>query len=170
MSTGKLILSRHVTFNETSFPYASHRPNPPHNYSFLETEPSPLLFHPLTTSISTPTQPPSNHNPLPPLIPLPPKPFLPLLLPTKPPTLRPTLPLLHPHTTHLLTPSDANHPLLHQVTLWPPARKLGSPNQTHHSTFTPTPTPPPFRLLPNPTNMPYLIQTGTPPWPINIEL
>ncbi|GJS60999.1 ribonuclease H-like domain-containing protein [Tanacetum coccineum] len=48
LETNKIILSRHVTFDETQFPYKSMTPSSPPSYQFLEPKPySPLLHHAL---------------------------------------------------------------------------------------------------------------------------
>ncbi|GJZ99814.1 ribonuclease H-like domain-containing protein [Tanacetum coccineum] len=43
LETNKIILSRHVTFDETQFPYKSMTPSSPPSYTFLDTQPYPLL-------------------------------------------------------------------------------------------------------------------------------
>ncbi|GJW48477.1 ribonuclease H-like domain-containing protein [Tanacetum coccineum] len=43
LETNKIILSRHVTFDETQFPYKSMTPSSPPSYTFLDTQRSPLL-------------------------------------------------------------------------------------------------------------------------------
>ncbi|GJZ52281.1 ribonuclease H-like domain-containing protein [Tanacetum coccineum] len=48
LETNKIILSRHVTFDETQFPYKSMTPSSPPSYQFLEPTPyTPLLHHTL---------------------------------------------------------------------------------------------------------------------------
>ncbi|KAI3760479.1 hypothetical protein L1987_50874 [Smallanthus sonchifolius] len=59
ISTGKTIFSRHVTFDETHFPFANPS-QPPPNHSFLD--PSPLIFTQPTPSTS-PTNNPSTTCP-----------------------------------------------------------------------------------------------------------
>ncbi|KAM0020291.1 putative RNA-directed DNA polymerase [Helianthus debilis subsp. tardiflorus] len=50
-STGKIILSRHVTFNEHVFPFSNTYSPTPTSYTFLESEPSPIIFgQPMTHS------------------------------------------------------------------------------------------------------------------------
>ncbi|KAL9999878.1 putative RNA-directed DNA polymerase [Helianthus debilis subsp. tardiflorus] len=69
-STGKVHISRHVTFDEHTFPYTI--PTPPATYSFLD-DPIPLGFtfpRPLPTPSPTPPRPPSPTHP-----PIPPRPF-----------------------------------------------------------------------------------------------
>ncbi|GJT07377.1 ribonuclease H-like domain-containing protein [Tanacetum coccineum] len=72
LETNKIILSRHVTFDETQFPYKSMTPSSPPSYTFLDTTPaSPILHHILNAKTQQPhiqTQPNSNqqpNNPLP---------------------------------------------------------------------------------------------------------
>lgn len=60
LETNKLILSRHVTFDETQFPYRSMTPNAPPTYTFLDPTPSLLLNHILFNP--TTTSPPTNPN------------------------------------------------------------------------------------------------------------
>ena len=55
ITIGRIILSRHVTFDETSFPFSSPTTN--HNYSFLDSDVSPLLFQPQAASPSPPNSP-----------------------------------------------------------------------------------------------------------------
>ncbi|GKB19653.1 ribonuclease H-like domain-containing protein [Tanacetum coccineum] len=45
LETNKIILSRHVTFDETQFPYKSMTPSSPPSYQFLEPTPSSSLLH-----------------------------------------------------------------------------------------------------------------------------
>ncbi|GJZ64027.1 ribonuclease H-like domain-containing protein [Tanacetum coccineum] len=58
LETNKIILSRHVTFDETQFPYRSMTPSSPPSYTFLEPTPSPLL----NTLTSAPIPPPTTHE------------------------------------------------------------------------------------------------------------
>ncbi|GJU14371.1 ribonuclease H-like domain-containing protein [Tanacetum coccineum] len=68
LNTDKIILSRHVTFDETVFPYGSMTPNEPPSYTFLDTSPNIIQQHLLTKLISSPspnttTQSTPNNNP-----------------------------------------------------------------------------------------------------------
>ncbi|GJZ35015.1 ribonuclease H-like domain-containing protein [Tanacetum coccineum] len=74
LNTDKIILSRHVTFDETVFPYGSMTPNEPPSYTFLDTSPNIIQQHLLTKLISSPSpntttrstpnnNPPSNTTP-----------------------------------------------------------------------------------------------------------
>nr|GEW84168.1 hypothetical protein [Tanacetum cinerariifolium] len=45
LETNKIILSRHITFDETQFPYKSMTPSSPPSYQFLEPTPSSFLLH-----------------------------------------------------------------------------------------------------------------------------
>ncbi|KAJ9544319.1 hypothetical protein OSB04_024026 [Centaurea solstitialis] len=68
LSTGKVILSRYVTIDESLFPYANINQNPP-TQPFYDSDPNPLLFHPTSTP---PPHPPINTPPPPPPINTPP--------------------------------------------------------------------------------------------------
>ncbi|GJV62128.1 ribonuclease H-like domain-containing protein [Tanacetum coccineum] len=68
LNTDKIILSRHVTFDETVFPYGSMTPNEPPSYTFLDASPNIIQQHLLTKLISssspnTTTQSTPNNNP-----------------------------------------------------------------------------------------------------------
>ncbi|KAD4981985.1 hypothetical protein E3N88_18656 [Mikania micrantha] len=57
VATGKVFLSRHVTFDESTFPFSKSYKPTQNTYTFLEPDPSPLFnFHPPST-IHTPVQP-----------------------------------------------------------------------------------------------------------------
>ncbi|CAH9100364.1 unnamed protein product [Cuscuta epithymum] len=68
--TGQITLSRHVTFNETIFPYKSlAEPTPPPTYNFLQNQINPILLSHLQNNNSTPpphAQPTSSATPTPP--------------------------------------------------------------------------------------------------------
>ncbi|GKC90331.1 ribonuclease H-like domain-containing protein [Tanacetum coccineum] len=55
LNTDKIILSRHVTFDETVFPYGSMTPNEPPSYTFLDTSPNIIQQHILTKLILSPS-------------------------------------------------------------------------------------------------------------------
>lgn len=57
LHTRKIIISRHVTFDETSFPFQSMTAENPPSYSFLEDHPSPNTF---SAAINPPMEPPSS--------------------------------------------------------------------------------------------------------------
>ena len=59
LETNKIILSRHVTFDETQFPYRSMTPNAPPTYTFLDPAPSPLLNHGVFPPPQTPNETPT---------------------------------------------------------------------------------------------------------------
>nr|GFA14698.1 ribonuclease H-like domain-containing protein [Tanacetum cinerariifolium] len=65
LETNKVILSRHVTFDETQFPYKSMTPSSPPLYEFLDTHPSPLLssLASNTPNSNTTHQPAPNSSP-----------------------------------------------------------------------------------------------------------
>ncbi|KAI3724612.1 hypothetical protein L2E82_36395 [Cichorium intybus] len=69
----RAILSCHVTFDETSFPFSEQHSPVPVYYSFLESDPSPLIFHP---PVSPPPPQPPTHHPSTPNTPLPQPPLL----------------------------------------------------------------------------------------------
>ncbi|PWA88754.1 ribonuclease H-like domain-containing protein [Artemisia annua] len=56
LNTNKIILSRHVTFDETVFPCGSMTPNTSPSYTFLDNSPN-LIQQQLLTKIPTPTAP-----------------------------------------------------------------------------------------------------------------
>lgn len=68
LATYKIIISRHVTFDETSFPFGSMTPDQPPSYQFLDTdnEPNFISRQLLTTPSSSTSQPniPSTLDPL----------------------------------------------------------------------------------------------------------
>ncbi|GJR24574.1 ribonuclease H-like domain-containing protein [Tanacetum coccineum] len=57
LNTDKIILSRHVTFDETVFPYESMTPHTSPSYTFLDTSPNLIQQHLLTKSTISPTPP-----------------------------------------------------------------------------------------------------------------
>ena len=50
LSTKKIFISRHVTFDETHFPFSSSLPNIPPSYDFLTTPSSPYVLEFLSSS------------------------------------------------------------------------------------------------------------------------
>lgn len=54
LATRKIIISRHVPFDETSFPFLSVTPNQPPSYSFLD-DPSPITIFWIINSCPSPT-------------------------------------------------------------------------------------------------------------------
>nr|GEW04524.1 hypothetical protein [Tanacetum cinerariifolium] len=65
LETNKIILSRHITFDETQFPYKSMTPSSPPSYQFLEPTPSSSLLHhtlldPITHTYGSTTDPQPN--------------------------------------------------------------------------------------------------------------
>ncbi|GJR57528.1 ribonuclease H-like domain-containing protein [Tanacetum coccineum] len=61
LNTNKIIISRHVTFDETIFPYGSMTPTSSPSYNFLDTSPNLIQQKILTTPL--PTQPPIDNTP-----------------------------------------------------------------------------------------------------------
>nr|GEX28942.1 ribonuclease H-like domain-containing protein [Tanacetum cinerariifolium] len=60
--TDKIILSRHVTFDETVFPYGSMTPNNSPAYTFLDTSPNLIQQHLLSNSTKIPNLPSTVHR------------------------------------------------------------------------------------------------------------
>ncbi|KAK1415150.1 hypothetical protein QVD17_30922 [Tagetes erecta] len=106
LATGRIILSRHVTFDENIFPFATSTPP---NHSFLESDPSPIHTHtqffsphnnqpspptPTNNLTSAPNAPPAPPSPTPPHNSPPPP-------PPPPPQNNPVLPTHHsPSSSH----------------------------------------------------------------------
>ncbi|GJV11917.1 ribonuclease H-like domain-containing protein [Tanacetum coccineum] len=78
LNTDKIILSRHVTFDETVFPYGSMTPDASPPYNFLDTDPNLMqkyMLHnmptvgssPVSHSTDPPTNQPTNHSTLQPI-------------------------------------------------------------------------------------------------------
>ena len=65
LSSNKIILSRHVTFDEQQFPYSSLTPTNSPSYSFLEPTVTSQFLHTNTTHPSTNTTPTTTDNPTP---------------------------------------------------------------------------------------------------------
>ncbi|KAD3640471.1 hypothetical protein E3N88_29694 [Mikania micrantha] len=134
MSTGKVILSRHVIFDESTFPFSTSTNSASYDYTFLDTEPSPLLFpstqpsspdtrspspstFPSQDTTTTPSPPPPARNTVAPITysrrpkqsaPPPPQPAqhsLPIPAPSQ-------QPLPHPSSTHPMTTSPFSSPVL----------------------------------------------------------
>lgn len=107
LSTGKVILSRHVTFDESSFPFTKLSSTPP-TYPFQNDEPTPLLFEPTATDQPnpTPTTPttPTTQQTIPPVTPYP---ITYSRRPRQPPL--PPAPVLPPHPPAPATTS--RHPM-----------------------------------------------------------
>ncbi|GJU55465.1 ribonuclease H-like domain-containing protein [Tanacetum coccineum] len=62
LNTDKIILSRHVTFDETVFPYGSMTLNNSPSYTFLDTSPNLIQQHLLTNSTKIPNRPSTTHR------------------------------------------------------------------------------------------------------------
>ncbi|GJR94789.1 ribonuclease H-like domain-containing protein [Tanacetum coccineum] len=65
LNTNKIIISRHVTFDETVFPFGSMTPTKPPSYQFLDDnlDTSPIALRLLTTPTSPQQTPPQTTNP-----------------------------------------------------------------------------------------------------------
>ena len=63
LSTNKIILSCHVTFDELQFLYGSITPLQPTSYTFLNRTPSPILRQVIHTKTQHPTTPPTPVTP-----------------------------------------------------------------------------------------------------------
>lgn len=97
LSTGKIILSRHVTFDESIFPFASSFTVNPRTYDFLTTHDHDLPSHLMTEFGHNPSPPPANTiPPLVPHLPIPPSDRAhqntPNTQPATPPTIAPPPP------------------------------------------------------------------------------
>ncbi|KAI3668990.1 hypothetical protein L6452_40208 [Arctium lappa] len=59
LSTGKILLSRYVTFDDSTFPFANlnHKPT---THPFHDSDPNPLLFHPTPPPLHTPPTTPAS--------------------------------------------------------------------------------------------------------------
>ncbi|KAK1440601.1 hypothetical protein QVD17_06430 [Tagetes erecta] len=108
-STGRVLISRHVVFDETVFPYTD--PPPPHAYTFLDDQP---FFPPSPIPSFVP-----NHQPTQ-------RPTQPTETPPSPTTTSPTNPTLHSPPTPSPTPSPS-----------PPS--TGNPSPSPHTSPTPGP-------------------------------
>ena len=96
LSTNKIILSRHVTFDELQFPYGSITPSNPPSYTFLDPTPSSIMPHIIYNP--APHQPaPNEHN-----------------NPTAPQTLDPTPPATPTYQTPTPTTTPTTQPTIAQ--------------------------------------------------------
>ncbi|KAJ0928153.1 putative RNA-directed DNA polymerase [Helianthus annuus] len=139
IATGKTIFSRHVTFDETHFPFATPS-RPPPTHTFLD--PSPIIFT-QPTPTPTPTSPSSN---------LPPT-------PNSPPSQMPNTHGPNPHTTHH-SPSPIFHPISGSPSILGPhpssnQYQQNPRNSPQHSPHHDSPPPPP----PPQTNSTHPMQT-----------
>ncbi|GJV27968.1 ribonuclease H-like domain-containing protein [Tanacetum coccineum] len=119
LNTNKIIISRHVTFDETVFPFGSMTPTKPPSYQFLDDnlDTSPIALRLLTTPTSPQQTPPQTTNPQ----------TTPQTNPQTTPQSTPPTPLSTPSpqttpdttnhptttTTHLATPYDVKNAFLH---------------------------------------------------------
>ncbi|GJY37857.1 ribonuclease H-like domain-containing protein [Tanacetum coccineum] len=116
LETNKIILSRHVTFDENQFPYKSMTPSSPPSYQFLEPTPPPSIL-PHVTKITSPNNGPTPRSPTQPNTHTAPTPLahLPRASHTTPLHNEPNPPTLnHTATSHLHTPAqhlDVTHQL-----------------------------------------------------------
>ncbi|GKC04657.1 ribonuclease H-like domain-containing protein, partial [Tanacetum coccineum] len=90
LSTNKIIISRHVTFDELQFPYGSITPLQPTSYTFLDPTPSLIHQHIIHNTTQHPTTP---HAPITPMVQYNPTPS-----PTPSPMHSVTPPSAHPDT------------------------------------------------------------------------
>ncbi|GKB01676.1 ribonuclease H-like domain-containing protein [Tanacetum coccineum] len=105
LNTNKIILSRHVTFDETIFPYGSMTPNTSPSYTFLDTSPN-LIQQQLLSKSTIPLLTPATPQPAT----APSNPPSTLAQPTSP-TQQPTIPIAHnPHSTTEPTIQPTAHP------------------------------------------------------------
>ncbi|KAI3797236.1 hypothetical protein L1987_32491 [Smallanthus sonchifolius] len=118
--TGKVHLSRHVTFDEESFPFTD--PNPTDAYKFLDDEQTPFhhfQFPSSSTQPNPPTHPPVIHNN-----------EIPNQTPHSPTSLTPSPNPTHTQNTNSPPP---NHPAPNSPTSTSPAPTPNSPpNETYH--------------------------------------
>lgn len=113
LSTRKLLISRRVTFDETTFPYGSVAPTNPPSYDFLlDSKISPTLQHILHPNHPISATPPyhteDTHIPTPPHLIL-----VSLHLPLTSPLHLQTPLLLHPYPLHIICTLDIIKPIDH---------------------------------------------------------
>ncbi|KAI3706128.1 hypothetical protein L1987_76386 [Smallanthus sonchifolius] len=138
ISTGKTIFSRHVTFDETQFPFANPSQTPP-NHSFLD--PSPLIFtQPITTTNPHNPGTANNSNPSPPPTHISPTHHTPTAYDATP---GPT-PIFSPdHSPSCVSPQQQNHPPPPNSPTPSVPSGPTSPIAQHQDTTFPNPHPPP---------------------------
>ncbi|GJR28470.1 ribonuclease H-like domain-containing protein [Tanacetum coccineum] len=121
LNTNKIIISRHVTFDETVFPFGSMTPTKPPSYQFLDDnlDTSPIALRLLTTPTSPQQTPPQTTNPQ----------TTPQTNPQTTPQSTPPTPLSTPSPqttpTPPTTPPPPPPPLPIANTLWLPRLKSG---------------------------------------------